>query len=618
MAAPKTANINVTVGSNEYVVTHSNFISLSIKRKAKDVSDTFDLELFDTSAFEIEAALLAGNNYMEISYIDDDMKINKRLIGYAYKIEDSFYNNRVMLKISGLVSENISDKYEKYSFSWNTVPKFDWDEVLGDANWSVYDENYNEDGTLDQLAQGFTQLFRMAGGGLKALFTWNWSHVADHEEVIDRIFAKDWITMDKRGNYYVQKYKDLRDDSEENKSVVKNGEVDSDTEYENIVKSNDKYTIPIRPNKLLKLILCGGNFSDLLEKEYSDYKGTAFYGNGTKDANGDTIGNYSNAEWYYIKKWFKKMGKFPGMGYSSFECDYTLDWVEDDFTQTKQSFMEFIYNFVLNKCVQTDKKTKKKYSNFYLSFNNSNGSKASVKLSRIDASVIPTNAPQYIFYGKQIDDGKNKGRLVSFAPTLNIMTSMIAQGTVASDDSDLSEQSLVDVNGKVEVTKAASNASTENRYKVNWGVLKISPAASYTANGKMARAAISDVFEKASMLSYRATANIEGFNTLSPQDYIEIIVVPKNDSGQPSYHHTSGIYFILEMEDTISNGKYSSSLTLIKNIQNMGSTANVSKATTEAEMELAYKVTPVARKTNSNSSILEIQMESQTNPNRYY
>ena len=69
MAAPKTANINVTVGSNEYVVTHSNFISLSIKRKAKDVSDTFDLELFDTSAFEIEAALLAGNNYMEISYI---------------------------------------------------------------------------------------------------------------------------------------------------------------------------------------------------------------------------------------------------------------------------------------------------------------------------------------------------------------------------------------------------------------------------------------------------------------------------------------------------------------------------------------------------------------------
>ena len=36
MAAPRTANINITVGSTEYSVTHANFSSLTIKRTAKD------------------------------------------------------------------------------------------------------------------------------------------------------------------------------------------------------------------------------------------------------------------------------------------------------------------------------------------------------------------------------------------------------------------------------------------------------------------------------------------------------------------------------------------------------------------------------------------------------
>ena len=114
----------------------------------------------------------------------------------------------------------------------------------------------------------------------------------------------------------------------------------SDDEYDKIVKSNGEYVIPIKPDKILKLICCGGNFSDLLEKEYTDYKDTAFYRS-----------DISEAEWYYIKKWYEKMGKFNGLGYGTFNCDFDLDVVEDQFKQVRKSFMEYMYDDVLSKCI---------------------------------------------------------------------------------------------------------------------------------------------------------------------------------------------------------------------------------------------------------------------------
>ena len=605
MAAPKTANIVVKVAGKDMIINHTNFVSLKNTRTAQDVSDKFELRIMDDDAYSIEAALLSGNNYISVSYIDDKMEVYKSFAGYVISMSAGFVDNRNMLTLNGLISTSVRDKYEKYSLSWNTCPKFDWADVLNDANANVVDANYEVDSGLDQFWQNFKNFFKQSYTGWKSLFgsiaTGNWNGIADYKTVIDNIFAKDWLSVDQSGNYYIQKYRRTNDTSSMDNEVVNHEDED-----ESICKSTGSYVIPMRPHKLLKLICCGGKFSDLLEEEYTDYKGTAFYNNNN---------NLSEAEWYYIKKWFEKMGKFNGLGYSTFENNYILDWTEDEFIQTRQSFMDFIYKVVLKKCVQT--KDGKQYTNFYLSFNEkANGGKGSVKLARVDASKQVKDAPQYIYYGRFKDDGKNKGRMTSFSPKLDILTSMITGGTVSGGKaSNLAGINLVDSQGdKVEITQAAEtkDEATEGRYKVNWGAAKVVPVVSYTANNQQANIDISKVFNDAQKLAYRASATIEGFNKLLPQDYIEIIVLPRNDVGTTTYHHYSGIYFILEIEDTIENGRFYSSLSLIKNIQNTGNTAEELQATADIKEELKYTIDKNTY-INSNDSILENQMKIQNN-----
>ena len=590
MAAPRTANITIVVGDKDVTINHSNFSSLSLTRTAKDVSDKFSLSILDNDAYEIEGMLLSGNNFIQVTYMDDDLKVYKTFSGYAYAMNSAFVNNRNMLTITGLVSASVNDKYEKYTFPWNLVPKFDWGEALGDANVTVYDANYDVDGGLDQFGQGLGQFFSLSGLGWKSIFTWNWNHCENYKEVIDDIFSSKKISVDKKGNYYIQKYKRSADSASEEKNVM-TGTIKAVDEQDDIVKSNGCMVIPIRPHKLLKFICCGGKYSDLLEKEYTDYKGTAFYKS-----------DISNAEWYYIQKWYKQMGTFKGLGFTSFECDYKTSWDESEYLQQKQSFMEFMYNFILPKCVY--KKDNKKYTNFYLSFE---GNK--VKLARIDASKQPTNAPKYLYYGKFDDNGKNQGRMTSFEPTLDILTSMITNNTVApGEGADLSGTNLAGGTVKSDITiSASSKEADEGRYEPHWGVAKITTA-SKSSDKNTAENDVIKTFEKAAALSYRAKATIEGFNKLAPQDYIEITLVPKNSSGEPTHHHMSGIYFILTVEDTISDGKYTTKLDMIKNINKIGDTAVVESA--EATVgELKYEIKHNYIYLDPNDSLLENQMK---------
>ena len=585
MAAPKTANINVTINDKEYVITRSNFSRLSINRTAKDVCDSFKLSILDDSAYEIEAILLSGESFIQIDYIDDNLKIYKSLSGFVYKINSSFINNRNMLTIEGLVSTSLKDKFEKYSFPWNKVPKFNWSKVLGQAgNNDAVQSSINEANTvsLDSFSKFVQYSLANDFTTISNLFTFNWSSVEDYKVIIDNLFVEDLFSIDKQGTYYVQKYKNLRNDSKELDSKM-NKNMTPEEEASNMVKSNGNYTIPIKPHKLIKLICCGGFFSDLLEENFKDYKGTAFYDSGI-----------SEAEWYYIQAWYDKMGAFDGLGYKNFDCNYELMFVEDDFVQSKQSYMEFLYNSVLPKCVEN--KNGKRYTNFYLSFTEKNSYQggSTAKLNRIDASKKPENIPQYIYYGKFNDSGENKGRMTSFSPTLDILTSMITNGSYMSSDSDISGTNLTGIDAKSEITVNANDTSKEaleGRYKVKWSVLKVSSATTKNANNQIAETDIINVFDKAKELSYRAEATIEGFNTLSPQDYIEIILLPKNDTGTPVYHHLSGTYFILSIEDTIADGKYTSALKLIKNIEKMGDTAIVEETELLSSKEIKYKVT---------------------------
>ena len=85
MAAPRSANIEVTIGNINCIVDYKNFSSLSIKRTAKDACDSFTLNVLDDAAFTIEKALLSGNsNSIKIVYIDDNIKEGKKLEGLKY------------------------------------------------------------------------------------------------------------------------------------------------------------------------------------------------------------------------------------------------------------------------------------------------------------------------------------------------------------------------------------------------------------------------------------------------------------------------------------------------------------------------------------------------------
>lgn len=597
MAAPKTANINITVGNTDYIINHSNFSSLEVKRTAKDVCDSFVLKILDNDACEIEAALLTGNNYVKVVYIDDNLSINKTLAGFIYKMESSFINNRNMLSLSGFISTSIRDKFEKYSFAWNIVPKFNWKDVLGVAYRGIYNENYSEDSVLDQMWQSDMATLGEFFKGLGSLFSLNLSKWDNYQEVIDNIFERNLISVDKQGNYYMQKYKDLKDDSAEYNDRM-TGEIYSDDADKMISRSNGSYIIPIKPDKIMKLICCGGNYSDLLEAEYTDYKGTNFYKQ-----------DISNAEWYFIKKWYEKMGKFEGLGYGNFKNNHTLKYDESEFRQEKQSFLEFIYNFVLLK--STEVKDNKEYTNFYLSFDEGSGNnKGTVTLDRLDVSVKPDNIPQYIYYGKFKDGGTNKGRMISFNPTLDILTSMITKGTYVDSNSgaDISGINLLGREGVTENTVDASTkiTSNEGRYNVKWGVVKVSMATSNTANKDIAMNDIIKAFEEAESKAYRATATILGFNTLAPQDYIDIILLPKNDTGLPTHHHMSGTYFILSVKNTISDdGTFKTDLDLIKNVGNTGDTAMVELTKEEEEEEVKYVV-----KASGSTSTNEIMSNS--------
>ena len=69
----------------------------------------------------------------------------------------------------------------------------------------------------------------------------------------------------------------------------------------------------------------------------------------------------------------------------------------------------------------------KRHANFYLSFE----ILGLVRFKRLDTSTTPANIPQYIYYGNfnNKDEENNKGYMISFSPTLDIITVMISSGT---------------------------------------------------------------------------------------------------------------------------------------------------------------------------------------------
>ena len=605
MAAPTTAQISLTVAGKEVWVNPPNFVSLSMKRLAGDTCNSFTLQVLDSDAFELEYALL-NNTGGEISFTYKDYKNNefKSFNGYVLKISDSYVDNRAMLTLEGFVGISFNDKFERLSFAWNVVPKFDWSKVFTDANTLVGNIDTSDQNEKDGFFEGIGNWFKNVTGQTWTSLVLLLRTVADGGANLDDLYYRfigydpekvleeiiDNLKVDKAGNYYLP-----------NRQLTNTYEI-SDTKTSSNVKQSGNIIIPMKPSKLVKFIGRGGSYSELLEDDFENYKGTNFY-------NGDN--KVSKIDWLFIKLWYKKLGSFSGCGWKVIDANIQdTDIKQADFTQTKQSFLQYINKVLLPNSTITErskKKVKRKgeeyeqtidttRGNFMLSF----GSDGTVYFKRVNITNTPSVRETYYLYG---NDGKNAqdsthGHLTSFSAKLDVLTSMITNGLESGGD--ISNKNLVtgEANQDYETTIDLEEEDSLTAFD-DWGSMRVT-LSSGSNSKKSGRQTLSEIQETAQTQCYEATATIEGPCTLNPQDYIKIGIIPNNVSGGLAYHHTSGNYYILSIDETIEGGRHYSKLELIKNVGSLGNTGTTTEVVKEVRIVYA----------GTQKSILEMQVES--------
>lgn len=564
MAAPSTAQISLTISGQQIWIDPPNFVSLSIERLAGDSCNSFTLQVLDDSAFSLEYTLL-NNTGGNVSFVYNDYNNNilKTFTGYVIKMSDSFVDNRVMLTLSGFIGVSIEDKFGKYSFAWNIVPKFDWEEIF--------------DGVGSIFVNGNTAVGKDSGSNWD-VFSWLWgvltqtnistiwdsgsstalSGVDDAREKIGTALKN--LKKDSSGNYYLPKMK------EKNYNV-------QDTRKNKNVKQSGSIVIPMRPSKILKLIGSGGAYSDLLEADFENYKGTSIY---------DGDNKLTQMDWEFVKQWYRKMGNFKGCGWKVYDANIEkTDLKEADLTQTKQSFLEYVNKVLIpnstvtRRVAITDSNNKLKGTtfetrgNFILSFDTDK----TVHYRRLDITNAPKVKATYYVYGNGNDNIQTPkfGTLMSLSTSLDVLTSMITANTMSGGD--ISQTNLV--TGEPNTAVKVEVDLTEDDYLSpfsDWGGVRVS-IADPSNSKKSGKQKLEDIQKEALAKCYEATATIEGPCNLSPQDYISICVIPKdNQGGGIIYHHTSGNYYILKIEEKIDGGRQYSTLRLVKNVASIGTT----------------------------------------------
>lgn len=607
MAAPSTAQISIMVSGKQVWVNPPNFLSLSMERLAGDTCNKFVLQVLDTSAFDLEYALLnnTGGN-ISFSYNDYSGNVFKTFSGYVLKMSDNFVDNRVMLRVEGFVGVSFQDKFDKISFAWNVVPKFDWGNIFTDANTQSgginQDDQNEDDGFFENIGNWFKNFGGQAWAGLSVLI----SSIkgddltyrllgADPEGSIQAVI--DNLKVDQAGNYYLP-----------NRQMSNQYDIDDTTKSKN-VKQTGSIVVPMRPSNIIKIIGKGGAYADLLESDFENYKGTNFYNGSNK---------VSKLDWLFIKLWFKKMGRFKGCGWKVSDANIQkTDIKQADFTQTKQSFLQYINKVLIPNSTTTEttektvtKENGKQYkqtintirSNFLLSFD----SDGTVYYKRLNITNTPTVQATYYVYGNGSENIQkpSHGHLTSFSANLDVLTSMITAGVESGGD--ISNLNLVtgEQNADYQI-EADPNDEKDLTAFTDWGSMKVtvSKGSSSTSSGQKS---LTKIQEEALAQCYTAEATIEGPCKLSPQDYIKICVIPRSETGGVLYHHTSGNYYILEIDENIEGGRQYSSLKLVKNVGSMGNTGETTEVVDEKEIVYAL---------SSNRTITQNQIDS-NNPNK--
>ncbi|MBO7615057.1 MAG: hypothetical protein J6T15_05115 [Bacilli bacterium] len=614
MAAPTTAQVYVVLAEKEVWINPPNFVSLSMKRLAGDTCNSFTLQVMDNSAFDLEYALLNNTGGdIKFTYRDQNNSILKEFEGYVLKMSDSFIDDRVMLTVEGFVGIKLEDKFQKISFAWNTVPKFDWTEIFSDANnlLGMAGVNNPQAYSNDDIGSNFFGFLKYVWDGVTGK-AWNnlqvwYSAVAynqsfesatlfrqiqeDPEQLIDVMLNN--LKVDEAGNYYLP-----------NRLLTNDYEL-TDLEASRNVKQSGTILIPMCPHKIVKLIAKGGNFSELIPENFDDFKGTSIY---------DGENEMSTLDWLFVRKWYQRLGYFKGCGWKMLDSDIEkTDMIEADFTQTKQSYLQYIQKVLMPNSVQTtvikkeatriknavknpasllagaglglfapakdmldkvetlDKvwytKERVVRTNFVLSFTPS----GYARYKRVNITNAPEVKATYYIYGDDRKELQNSkfGKMISFSPTLDVLTSMITAG--AYTDGDISNINLVtgEPNQDQKVTVNTDEYSDILTPFDGWGKMAVT-LSSGSSSQIQGRRKLEEIQDEALKQCYKAKATIEGYCNLNPQDYISICVIPKGAQGTVLYHHTSGNYYILSIEESIESGRHYCNLDLVKNVGSLG------------------------------------------------
>lgn len=98
--------LHVVLAGQDLTIPRQNLMSLSIDRNLGDAANTFTLEVFDETAFEMETLLIQSpEKTIKISYTNDTNRNNMAIFtGFCYDYQTTFSGRATMLSITGVVS----------------------------------------------------------------------------------------------------------------------------------------------------------------------------------------------------------------------------------------------------------------------------------------------------------------------------------------------------------------------------------------------------------------------------------------------------------------------------------------------------------------------------------
>ena len=578
MAAPLHSNCIIRLSSNkedsgiEVTVDFANFLSLEMERIWGDSANKFTLKLLDKSAYEIEAILLKGTRNIYMRYYvndgngDKNTDKSKEFAGNIWDYSVDFINNMTILTITGTCGVCVEDMYTLYNRLWNKVP--------------VLDTSEDNKEVLDKLEYHYDEYF-------------------------------------KKGNFIIGTAKT---DNDEYKYRFSFEEM-KDGSGNQIWLPCTMINVPMRPSDIVKLLVEGGSLFSIspfgtTDIDYDDFADSGF-NFGTADG-GSTINWTKALEWY---NYYKRTGSFGststglfGLGQTTYSLDSkahevivsllmmsayfqsvyikaSSEWeigaiekteaVCTDLSQVKMSNTRYISEVLAPKSItQSSSDTDVVRANYYLTVASRSDStkKARVYFRPADINAKPTVkvvvGQYYNSYEKRSNGKTYEGDMVlSYSYTSNVAAYIAGE----------SSNELAGIN--YTTGESINTEGYSNKFKENLGVEEAAydvfvqgevptlSGISSTSVKELVSVAQSD-WTAIAMSSFKAEVQLVGNVYLECGDYIEIINVPGGAAGK---HHTSGVYLIIKIKETISKGTYVSTLTLVKNAASSGSGITVNK-----------------------------------------